>query len=142
MIKTILGTKKEMSSAYDKFGRQMPVTYIVADSNVILGLKNDRVILGFGKKKKAKKTENIFVKVIGYSPRFIKEVTPESAKNQPSETQQESNKIKIGDKISVSIFSPGDLVKVTGITRGKGFAGGVKRWGFAGGPKTHGQSDR
>ena len=60
MIKTILGTKKEMSSAYDKFGRQMPVTYIVADTNVVVGLKDDRVILGFGKKKKAKKTQNIF----------------------------------------------------------------------------------
>lgn len=146
MIKTILGTKQNMSSAYDQFGRQMPVTYIVADTNVVVGLKNDRVILGFGKKKKAKKAENIFVKTIGYCPRFIKEIaqsTP-SAQPQTSEqvTPQNSNKIKIGDKISVSIFSPGDLVKVTGITRGKGFAGGVKRWGFAGGPKTHGQSDR
>lgn len=41
-----------------------------------------------------------------------------------------------------SIFTPGDEVKVTGWTKGKGFTGVVKRWGFAGGPKTHGQSDR
>ncbi|OGE10262.1 50S ribosomal protein L3 [Candidatus Curtissbacteria bacterium RIFCSPLOWO2_01_FULL_42_26] len=144
MIKTILGTKKEMSSAYDKFGRQMPVTYIVADTNVVVGLKDDRVILGFGKKKKAKKTENIFVKAIGYSPRFIKEITQSEHFPQTPEqvSQQNSGKIKIGDKINVSIFAAGDLVKVTGITRGKGFAGSVKRWGFAGGPKTHGQSDR
>ena len=144
MIKTILGTKKEMSSAYDKFGRQMPVTYIVADTNVVVGLKDDRVILGFGKKKKAKKTENIFVKAIGYSPRFIKEITQSEHSSQTPEQvpQQNSGKIKIGDKINVSIFAAGDLVKVTGITRGKGFAGSVKRWGFAGGPKTHGQSDR
>jgi len=47
--------------------------------------------------------------------------------------------VKAGAK---SILVPGDLVKVTGISKGKGFAGVVKRWGFKGGPKTHGQSDR
>lgn len=50
---------------------------------------------------------------------------------------------KIGDQIKVSdIFSAGDTVKVTGFTKGRGFTGVVKRWGFHGGPKTHGQSDR
>lgn len=43
---------------------------------------------------------------------------------------------------SIEGFKPGDLVKVTGISKGKGFMGVVKRWGFKGGPKTHGQSDR
>ena len=51
--------------------------------------------------------------------------------------------MKIGELIKASdVVRPGDLVKVTGVSKGKGFAGGVKRWGFAGGPKTHGQSDR
>ena len=146
MINTLLGTKQNMSSAYDKFGRQIPVTYIVADTNVVVGLKENRVVLGFGKKKKAKKTENIFVKAIGYSPKFIKEITQSTPPTTPQTSeqisQQSTNTISIGDKINVSIFTAGDLVKVTGITRGKGFAGSVKRWGFAGGPKTHGQSDR
>jgi large subunit ribosomal protein L3 len=49
---------------------------------------------------------------------------------------------KVGDKVDVSLFKAGDLVDITGISKGKGFAGVVKRYRFAGGPKTHGQSDR
>lgn len=138
MINTILATKKEMSSAFNRLGYHMPVTFIVADSNVVVSLKESKAILGFGKKKKAKKTENAFVKAAGYAPRFLKEV---KLKND-QKSQAQAPKIAIGDKISVSIFEVGDLVKVTGTTRGRGFTGSVKRWGFAGGPKTHGQSDR
>jgi large subunit ribosomal protein L3 len=50
--------------------------------------------------------------------------------------------VKLGNKVDVGIFHPGDLVDVTGTSKGKGFAGVVKRHHFAGGPKTHGQSDR
>ena len=50
--------------------------------------------------------------------------------------------IKVGDKVDASLFKAGDVVDVTGISKGKGFAGVVKRHHFAGGPKTHGQSDR
>jgi len=49
---------------------------------------------------------------------------------------------KHGDKINVDFLKPGDLIKVSGLSKGKGFAGVVKRYHFAGGPKTHGQSDR
>ena len=49
---------------------------------------------------------------------------------------------QVGDKVDVSLFKAGDLVNITGISKGKGFAGVVKRYHFAGGPKTHGQSDR
>jgi large subunit ribosomal protein L3 len=48
----------------------------------------------------------------------------------------------VGDKLDVSLFKPGDKITVTGISKGRGFAGGVKRYHFHGGPKTHGQSDR
>jgi large subunit ribosomal protein L3 len=54
----------------------------------------------------------------------------------------EDQKMEKGQKIDVSLFKAGDLVNVIGISRGKGFAGGVKRHHFRGGPKTHGQSDR
>jgi large subunit ribosomal protein L3 len=50
--------------------------------------------------------------------------------------------IKVGDSVDVSLFEPGDIIDITGISKGKGFAGVVKRYNFAGGPKTHGQSDR
>ena len=134
MITTMLGLKQNMSAAFDQFGRRLPVTTVVADPNVVLKVSQDKIQIGAGIKKRAKKTENAFVKAVGFSPRFIKEVRI---------VKTESDKIlTIGDKVTVAIFEPGDLVKVTGSTKGKGFAGGVKRWGFAGGPKTHGQSDR
>jgi large subunit ribosomal protein L3 len=47
-----------------------------------------------------------------------------------------------GQTVDVTLFQPGDKIDVTGTSRGKGFAGGMKRWHFKGGPKTHGQSDR
>lgn len=50
--------------------------------------------------------------------------------------------VKVGQKVDADMFKPGDLINVTGISKGKGFAGVVKRHHFAGGPKTHGQSDR
>ena len=56
--------------------------------------------------------------------------------------EEEVGATKVGQEFDVSIFSEGDLVNATGFSKGKGFAGGVKRHGFRGGPKTHGQSDR
>jgi large subunit ribosomal protein L3 len=132
MINTMLGLKKEMSARFDQRGHRIPVTNIVAEPNIVLIVYKDKVQLGFGQKKKIKKPQSAFVNIAGFAPRFIKEVTKIDSDPQYSP----------GDKLTVSIFQHGDLVKVTGISKGKGFAGGVKRWGFAGGPKTHGQSDR
>src|SRR3990167_9050186 len=136
MIATLLGLKQYMGSRFDNRGNRMVVTGILAEPNVILEKGESKVTLGFGRRKNAKKTDNAYVKAAGFAPRFIKEA---KLKN---ELDQTGSSIAIGSKLTVSIFAPGDLVKVTGITKGRGFAGGVKRWGFAGGPKTHGQSDR
>src|SRR3989344_3308459 len=125
MVATLLGLKQNMESRFDARGHRIAVTGIVAEPNVILQKGELKVTLGFGRRKKAKKTDNAYVKVAGFVPRFIKE-----AKLTKTE-EQNGQKINHGDKVSVSIFSPGDLVKITGITKGKGFAGGVKRWGFA-----------
>jgi len=132
MINTLLGIKKGMTNRFDGRGHLIAVTQIVAEPNVVVLKKEDMIQLGLGQKKKFKKTENFYIKNVGYAPKFIKEV----------KVVQDLEEIKIGDKMTVSIFEPGDEVKVMGITKGKGFTGVVKRWGFAGGPKTHGQSDR
>ena len=52
------------------------------------------------------------------------------------------SEIEVGQDVRVDMFQPGDRVDATGLSKGRGFAGGVKRHGFHGGPKTHGQSDR
>lgn len=128
-INTIIGTKGAMSMRFNSRGQQIPVTFINAAPNQIFINKSGKIELTFGQKKKAKKPQNAYVKSFGFAPRKIKEI-----KNQ--------QEIKTGDKITVTVFAPGDAVKVTGTSKGKGFAGGMKRWGFHGGPKTHGQSDR
>ena len=125
-----------MGSRFDNRGNRIVVTGILAEPNVILAKGESKVTLGFGRRKKAKKTDNAYVKVSGFASRFIKEA---KLKN---EVDQTGSSLAAGSKLTVSIFAPGDLVKVTGVTKGRGFAGSVKRWGFAGGPKTHGQSDR
>lgn len=129
MINTILAVKGNMEARYDWRGRRVPVTTLVADPNVVVSVRDGKILLGAGKRKKIKKPQNYIVSKVGFLPRFLKEVKGEGD-------------LKVGDKITVSLFSDQDEVKITGITKGRGFAGGVKRWGFAGGPKTHGQSDR
>ncbi|OGM33391.1 50S ribosomal protein L3 [Candidatus Woesebacteria bacterium RIFCSPHIGHO2_01_FULL_44_21] len=146
MIDTILGTKQKMSQAFVENTR-VPVTVISVEPNIVTQVLSESkngywgVQLGTG----AKKTKNMTKSVLGHlkkagSPseaerrgaRFLREIRLTS---EPEE--------KVGDTIKVSdIFSAGDVVRVTGVSKGKGFAGGVKRWHFAGGPKTHGQSDR
>src|SRR3989344_7622288 len=116
MINTILGTKQEMSAVFNPAGIRIPVTAVVVDPNVVVGFKDTKVIIGFGRKKKSKKTESAQVKAAGYSPRVIKEISKTEQKtNIPELPQQDSQQVKdtnkkinIGDKITVSIFKSGD----------------------------------
>ena len=72
-----------------------------------------------------------FAKVGGQGYRYLREVSVEDV-----------GQIELGEQVGVDIFEQGEKVNVTGISKGKGFQGGVKRYNFRGGPKTHGQSDR
>src|SRR5260221_2323709 len=143
-MNTILGSKMEMSQTYVD-GSRVPVTKVLVTPSVVTQVKNiDRdgywaIQIGFGEKK----LKNITKQIKGHlkavlqkdskiAPRYLREVR---MKEEPKE--------KVGDTIKVSdIFVSGDEITVSGISKGKGFAGGVKRWHFSGGPKTHGQSDR
>ncbi len=122
----IFGFKLKQDQSYTPEGVRIPVTYIKVDPNVVIG--KNQVAIGHKKnisKPWAGMLANLTEKI---TPRFIKKL--ETEKN-------------VGEKVQISdVFSLGDTLKVTGISKGKGFAGGVKRHGFKGGPKTHGQSDR
>ncbi|MBI2405856.1 50S ribosomal protein L3 [Candidatus Microgenomates bacterium] len=149
MINTILATKKRMIQAWTEDGKRVPITIIQAGPVVVTQIKTqekdgyEALQLGFEERK----IKNITKPMRGHLqklktgkntklPRFLREV-----KIQQTTTNKQQP--KIGDIIKASdVLSPGDLVKVTGISKGKGFAGVVKRWHFAGGPRTHGQSDR
>lgn len=126
-----------MTTRFNRMGFKVPVTLISAEPNVVLANKENRVVIGMGKRKTIKKTDAAYVKSAGYTPRYIKEV-----KLVPAESGENKSELKSGQSVTVSIFELGDEVKVTGTTKGRGFAGVIKRHGFHGGPKTHGQSDR
>lgn len=135
-MKAIIGQKKEMTQVFNEDGKVVPVTIIDVNEVYMIGKKNEEkdgyqaIILGKGKKKNANKPELGKYKKLGFVPNFIKEI-------RDTESELEENA-----KIDPTLFENGEIISVTGDTKGKGFQGVVKRWGFHGGPKTHGQSDR
>jgi large subunit ribosomal protein L3 len=148
MLNTILGSKIKMSQAFVE-GARVPVTLVKAGPCTVTQIKTQEkdgywgVQLGFGERK----IKNITKALQGHLRGVIKDLPAQAGKKAPRflcETRLDGeSEYKIGDIIKVSdIFSSGDRVAVTGVSKGKGFAGVVKRWHFAGGPKTHGQSDR
>ncbi len=133
MVNTLLGIKKNMTSTYDSRGRRVGATFVEITPNFITQINPHSVQLGFGTKKSVKKPQLGHAKAAGIETpiRWFREVP------------NDENTLKPGEQINISqVFSAGDEVKVMGISKGKGFQGGVRRHGFHGGPKTHGQSDR
>ncbi len=142
MIQAILGTKIESLRKFTQDGKSIPVTRIMAGPCPVIQVKTrkrdgyEAIQLGWGEKKFNRVTKPLQGHIQGaklkLAPRFLRE----------AKLRKES-KLKKGDFVKVTdVFNPGDVVKVTGISKGKGFTGVMKRWGFAGGPATHGQSDR
>lgn len=146
MINTILGSKGVNSQTFVE-GFRIPVTKVTAGPCVVTQIKSQdtdgywAIQLGFSSRRAKntskplqghlKESQKSEVKSESF-PRFMREVRVE-----------EEPGVKVGDEIKASdVFGVGDLVSVTGISKGKGFAGVVKRYHFKGGPRTHGQSDR
>jgi large subunit ribosomal protein L3 len=136
MIPGIIGKKLGMTQVFNDNGKVEAVTVIEAGPCTVTQVKTPEkegyaaVQLGFGVAKKLTKGEQGHLKELGKF-RYLREFRADDAAA-----------IKVGDKIDVSQFQPGETLDVVGVSKGKGFAGGVKRHGFHGGPKTHGQSDR
>ncbi len=138
MLKALLGQKLNMSQMYDTHGRATAVTEILVQPNLIVVLKEKEkdgykaAQIGFGASKKVGKPLAGHFKKAGIktSPARLREV-------------EFDGDLSAGAEISVEqVFHKGSMVDVVGKSKGKGFAGVIKRWGFHGGPKTHGQSDR
>lgn len=141
MIQALLGQKIDQTQTFLENGKRIPLTEVSVADNVVVQIKTPEkdtysaVQVGVGTKKKPIKSLRGHSRKLGLkdTPSFIREVAWEGTEEMP----------KAGDLIAVeTVFKPGDIVKVTGTSKGKGFAGGVKRYNFRGGPKTHGQSDR
>ncbi len=132
MIRGLLGKKLGMTQIFDKDGNVVPVTVVEAGPCTILEVKEspDKVKLGFGveKESRANNAQKGFFKKIGVDPlRIIKEFR-----------STDNAEYKVGQELKVDLFKPGDFVDVTGISVGKGFQGGMKRWHWKGGPAGHG----
>jgi len=130
----IIGKKLGMTQIFSDKGQANAVTAIEAGPCIVTQIKtNDKegynaVQLGFGQAKSAAQAAQA---------KGLKRF------KHLREFRVDANEaVNIGDKIDVSLFKAGDLVDITGVSKGKGFAGVVKRHHFHGGPKTHGQSDR
>ncbi len=136
MIAGIIGRKLGMTQIFSDNGRAEAVTAIEAGPCAVIQVRtaaNDgynAAQLGFGEVKRLKSPQRGHLKELG-NFRYLRELRVDSSED-----------IEVGTKVDVSLFQAGDLVSITGISKGKGFAGVVKRHHFAGGPKTHGQSDR
>jgi large subunit ribosomal protein L3 len=136
MISSLLGTKMKQTQEFTADGKRIPVTFIQAGPCYITGIDtNNRIQLGIGTKKNITKATVGHLTKAGLTQklRFLRTLP----------VQQMTEDLKVGQEIKASeVFVEGEKVRVTGTSKGKGFAGVVKRHGFKGGPRTHGQSDR
>ena len=139
MFKGLIGKKIGMTQIFDESGLAVPITLIEAGPCYVTQVRTPEVDgysavqLGFSEVKPKRLTggELGHLKRNNLSPlRFLREF------------RAKDPEIKEGEEVKVDRFTVGELVDVVGTSKGRGFAGAVKRYHFAGGPKTHGQSDR
>jgi len=135
-IEGIIGKKLGMTQIFTGNGKAEAVTAIKAGPCTVIQVKTkdkegyNAVQLGFGEAKRLNSPQKGHLKGLGEF-KYLREFRV-----------SDSEAIEVGETVDVSLFKTGDRVDITGVSKGKGFAGVVKRHHFAGGPKTHGQSDR
>ena len=141
----MLGTKGRMTQIFDEKGVVTPATLVSAGPLTVTHLKNQEkdgytgAQVGFGTRKEKNVSDSVLGHLAvdgGVKPnkegstfRYLREFNPEG-------------EVKRGDIIDISAFTPGDIVAVSAISKGKGFQGVVKRHGFSGGPRSHGQKNK
>ncbi len=135
-IEGILGRKVGMAQIFREDGTIVPVTVIEAGPCTEVQVKTDgndgysAVQLGFSTRKRVNSPQKGHMKGLGQF-RYLREFRVDDI-----------SEWEVGKKVGCEIFEEGDLVDVSGASKGRGFAGVMKRHGFHGGPRTHGQSDR
>lgn len=137
MIQGFIGKKLGMTQVFDERGVVHPVTVVEAGPCVVTQIKTAdsdgyaALQLGYGLDKRLNRPERGHRQASGHMSRHLREVRADDV-----------SAFAVGQVIGCDVFEAGELVDVTGTSKGRGFQGGVKRHGFSGGPRTHGQSDR
>ncbi|PIR82818.1 50S ribosomal protein L3 [Candidatus Kaiserbacteria bacterium CG10_big_fil_rev_8_21_14_0_10_59_10] len=134
--KYMLGTKEKMTQVFDEGGVAHAATVISAGPLTVTQVRTDErdgyeaVQVGFGERRETRLSKPVrgHLKDLP-NARYLREFKDSEARER-------------GQTIDISIFSPGDEVTVSAVSKGKGFQGVVKRHGFAGGPRSHGQKDK
>ena len=132
-MKTLLGTKLGMTQLLAEDGRAVPVTLIQAGPVTVTQVKTvetdgyNAVQVAYGAGKNLSKAVAGHVKPAKVTPKYLREIRVD-----------ELPEVKVGEELDVSVFAVGDMVDATGISKGKGFAGTVKRHNFNTSKKTHG----
>jgi large subunit ribosomal protein L3 len=154
----IIGKKLGMTQLFNDAGQQIPCTVIEAEPNTVLAVTNTSTLkavqlggMGWQKNeresakgertprgRRVNKAELGHAKKAGLdaAPRVIRSIRLDEKGNAKVEIPA----LNVGETVNVGIFTVGETVKVTGTTKGRGFQGVVKRWGFGGGPNTHGNT--
>lgn len=142
-MKAIIGRKLGMTHIFDEKGNIVPVTVVEAGPCVVTQVKTaendgyEAVQLGFGQAKNLNKPEAGHLKKSKADSKVLREFRDDESETVEVEGEEKSS-LKIGDEILVDVFAEGEEVVVTGTSKGKGFAGTIKRHNFKRGPKTHG----
>lgn len=135
----LIGKKIGMTRIFTEEGAAVPVTVIEAGPCPVVQIKTDEsdgysaVQLGFS----AKKAKRASRPELGHAARAGLEAAPRILREFEVGDDEE---FELGQRLTVEVFEAGDTVKVTGTSKGRGFQGVVKRWGFAGRPASHGHS--
>ena len=133
-MKGLIAKKVGMTQVFDENGNLTPVTVIRVEPNTVVALKDketfgyDAVVLGLGDKKKSRITKP-------YAGQFPENISP---KQHLKEFRNFEGEVKVGDEVGVELFESVRYLDVTATSKGKGFQGVMKRWGFHGGRATHG----
>jgi large subunit ribosomal protein L3 len=155
----IIGKKLGMTQIFNEDGHQVPVTVIEAEPNPVVQVTTTEngvpgVQLGYGTKRVAREEKGRVPRgrrasrsAVGHAKKAGLEAPPRVLRGfslGPSKsgkkTDEKQPEYKVGDLIKVDIFAPGEIVRVTGTSKGRGFQGVVKRYGIGGGPNTHGNT--
>ena len=154
----IIGKKLGMTQIFNELGQQIPCTVVEAPPNPVVQVLSaeaagvSSVQLGYGEQKLARENKKgestprgrrANKAVVGHAVKAGLTTAPRVLRSFRLDDGPKSAEVptyNLGDKVSVDIFAPGDQVKVTGTSKGRGFQGVVKRHGFHGGPNTHGNT--
>jgi large subunit ribosomal protein L3 len=128
----LIGRKLGMTRVFSDDGSAVPVTVIQAGPCRVVQVRDGDIQLGFGARRAVRTSKA----ALGHATKAGLEAAPQVVRSFPKgEAAQQA-----GDTITVGIFTPGDIVKVTGQSKGRGFQGVVHRYGAGGGPATHGNT--